>query len=176
MRAPPFNLRCQLLDFLLRENFPEQIVRAFTLLSPCLQSAKTLLPSAILMAKQDPTGKIKNQGIGRWATVLRRTSMSGIKKSEAIEKLALAAESASSADDIVEIYGELFPGKGLPDVSGAKTKALAVELARHIRSGIEPEELVDLWNVVFPADRNVYYDEEHDVVRYNEEVPWHAER
>lgn len=101
--------------------------------------------------------------------------MPAIKKSDAIEKLALAAESASRADDLVEIYAELFPGRGLPNVAGAKAKALAVELARHIRSGIEPEEVVDLWNVVFPADRNVYYDEEHEVVRYNEEVPWYAE-
>jgi len=101
--------------------------------------------------------------------------MPAIKKSEAIEKLAIAAESASSADDLVEVYAELFPERGLPDVAGVKAKALAVDLARHIRSGIEPEEVVDLWNVVFPADRNVYYDEEDDVVRYNEEVPWYAE-
>jgi hypothetical protein len=102
--------------------------------------------------------------------------MPAIKKSEAIEKLALAAESACSADYLVEIYAELFPGRGLPDVAGGKAKALAVELARHIRTGIEPEEVVDLWNVIFPADRNVNYDEEHEVVRYNEEVPWYAER
>ena len=82
----------------------------------------------------------------------------------------------SCADDLLEIYAELFPGRPLPNVAGAKAKALAVELARHIRSGIEPEEVVDLWNVVFPADRNVYYDEEHEVVRYNEEEPWYAER
>src|SRR5436190_1892497 len=47
--------------------------------------------------------------------------MPAIKQSEAIEKLALAAESASSADDLVEIYAELFPGRWLPDVAGAKS-------------------------------------------------------
>jgi hypothetical protein len=102
--------------------------------------------------------------------------MPAMKKTDAIEKLAIAAESISRADDLVQIYAELFPGRRLPDVAGAKAKALAVELARHIRSGIEPEEVVDLWNVLFPADRNVYYDEEQEIVRYNEEEPWYAER
>ena len=46
----------------------------------------------------------------------------------------------------------------------------ATDLALHIRSGLEAEEIVDLWNVVFPGDRNVWYNEEDDEIHYNEEA------
>jgi hypothetical protein len=98
--------------------------------------------------------------------------MPAIPKSEAAEKLAQAVESASS-DDIVDIYTELFPEKVLPQSSDAN---LPVEITSYIRAKIEPEEIVDLWNVVFPADRNVCYDEVEGVVRYNQEEQWYAER
>ena len=81
-----------------------------------------------------------------------------------------------SSDALVEIFSELFPRKKRPDVSGPKAKAVTEELARHVRAGLEPEEITDLWSVVFPADRHVYYDEETEVVRYNEEEPWYAEQ
>jgi hypothetical protein len=88
--------------------------------------------------------------------------MPAITRIEAVERLAKAIEKAS-ADDLVEVYTELFPANGLP-AAGAHAQALA----HHIRTRLEPEELVDLWNVVFPADRNVYYDEEEEALRYNE--------
>ncbi|MHC5541359.1 hypothetical protein ACYOEI_24320 [Singulisphaera rosea] len=43
-------------------------------------------------------------------------------------------------------------------------------MARHIRDGLEAEEIVDLWNVVFPTDRHVWYDEGSRVIHYNEEM------
>ncbi len=100
--------------------------------------------------------------------------MSAIRKSEAVEKLA-AAVSTASCDTLAEIYTELFPERQAPDVSGARGKAVTEELVRYVRNGLEPEEIVALWNVVFPADRHVHYDEEQDVIRYNEEEPWYAE-
>jgi hypothetical protein len=93
--------------------------------------------------------------------------MSAIPMKEAVERLAKAVEKASS-DDLAQIYTELHPENPLPDVTGTKAQQLAKDLAAHIRAGIEPEEVVDLWNVVFPADRNVCYDEEDDVLRHNE--------
>jgi hypothetical protein len=97
--------------------------------------------------------------------------MPTLRLNEAIERLARAAE-AASPDNLIEIYAELFPRRGRPTVTGT----LGRELAEQIRSGLEPEEVVDLWGVVFPADRHVYYDEEANLVRYNEEEPWYAER
>ena len=90
--------------------------------------------------------------------------MPAIPKKEATERLARAIEKAPG-DDLSEVYAELFPTKAPPQPLPAD---FARNIAAHVRSGIEPEEIVDLWNVVFPADHNVYYDEEDDVLRYNE--------
>ncbi len=100
--------------------------------------------------------------------------MPAISGGEAVERLAKAAERASS-EDLVEIYAELYPENSLPDVSGTRAGAVAKEIAAHIRERIEPEEIVDLWNVVFPTDRDVYYDEEDDTLRYNERRLKYAE-
>ena len=101
--------------------------------------------------------------------------MPAISRGEAVERLAKAVEKASS-EDLVEIYAELYPENFLPDVSGTRAGVLAKEIAAHIRERIEPEEIVDLWNVVFPTDRDVYYDEEDDTLRYNERRLKYAEQ
>ena len=97
-----------------------------------------------------------------------------IRKNEAIEKLARAVEGASS-DSLVEIYTELFPEKIAPDTTGMERTAVAIQLGEYIRNGLEPEEIVDLWNVVFPEDRNVWYEEESSTIRYNEEMAGYAD-
>jgi hypothetical protein len=90
-----------------------------------------------------------------------------LSKKEAIERLARAVENATS-DDLLQVFTELHPEKPLPDASGSNGAALAKALAAHIRQEIEPEEIVDLWNVVFPEDRNVYWDEEDEALRHND--------
>jgi hypothetical protein len=89
--------------------------------------------------------------------------MPALPKAEAAEKLATGVEKAKQSD-LVEIYSELFPEEASPP------SPVASEIARHIRGGIEAEEIVDLWNVVFPEDRNVWYDEEAQAIHYNEEM------
>ncbi len=78
--------------------------------------------------------------------------MPALSKNEAVEKLAVVVEQAKPSD-LTEIYAELFPEKPVSSTPDASNIAL------HIRSGLEAEEIVDLWNVVFPADRNVWYNE-----------------
>lgn len=82
---------------------------------------------------------------------------------EAAEKVAQGVESARPTV-LREIYSEIYPEK--PPVESPS----AAELARLVRGELEPEEIVDLWNVVYPADRNVWYDEEDEQVHYNEEL------
>ncbi len=89
--------------------------------------------------------------------------MPALSKTEAIEKLAKGVEKAKPSD-LVEIYCELFPERPSP------AHPVASEIARHVRGELEAEEIVDLWNVVFPDDRNVWYDEEATAIHYNEEV------
>jgi hypothetical protein len=94
--------------------------------------------------------------------------MPTVSKNEAAEKLALVVETAKPTD-LGEIYAELFPEKL------ATTPLSAGDLARHIRNGLAAEEIVDLWNVVFPADYNVWYNEEDNEIHYNEEVVGYAD-
>jgi len=91
--------------------------------------------------------------------------MKPIPLKDAVEQLAQAVEKAPP-DELVEYYAELFPAqKTRPDVSGDKAAGLAQDLAQRVRNGIEPEEVVDLWNVVFPVVQRVYYDEEDATLR-----------
>ena len=39
----------------------------------------------------------------------------------------------------------------------------------YLGRGLEIEEILDLWNVAFPAARNVYYDDETETIHYNNE-------
>jgi len=89
--------------------------------------------------------------------------MSELSKAEAAVKLAKAVEMAKSSD-LREIFSELFPERRLP------SHLKASKLAEHVRHKLEAEELVDLWNVMFPKDRNVWYDELLDSIRYNEDI------
>jgi hypothetical protein len=97
--------------------------------------------------------------------------MPAISTTEAIEKLAQAVEKACSSD-LPEIYSELYPTKSFPTDRGPT----AMDLAAIIRAGIEPELIVDLWHVIFPTARKVYFDEEENVVRYNESEARYADR
>lgn len=82
---------------------------------------------------------------------------------QAVEKIA-AAVGRARASTLEAVCAELDPE--------APTRAApsAEALARRIRDGLEPEALVDLWNVVFPADRNVWYNEETKAFYFNEEA------
>ena len=91
--------------------------------------------------------------------------MPSLSQKDAIETLATVAEQAKETV-LAEVYAELFPDK-----PGASQPS-ATELIRHIRAGLYPEEIVDLWNVLFPKDRNVWYDEEEDKIWYNEELSY----
>ena len=87
--------------------------------------------------------------------------MPAISKADAAERVAKGVEAAEPSD-LPEIYSELFPAR-------SSQHPLAVgDITRHLREGLEAEEIVDLWNVVFPRDRNVWYGEEARAIRFNE--------
>lgn len=96
--------------------------------------------------------------------------MSTIVKQQAISELAKAVGKACP-DDLAEIYNELFPEAPITeDETKQNPSAVARRIAAHIDGGLEVEEILDLWNVVFPSHRGVWYDEEGDVVHYNEKT------
>jgi hypothetical protein len=89
--------------------------------------------------------------------------MPALSTREAVEKLAQVVEKAKQST-LTEIYADLFPEKP------ASILPSTDDIVRHIRNGLAPEEIVDLWNVVFPKDYYVWYNEETQEIHYNEEL------
>ena len=86
--------------------------------------------------------------------------MPALKKNEAVETLAVAVEKLGEYA-LEEVREELFP---------EQTSTLpATELVNYIRTSLLPEEIVDLWNVVFPDDHHVWYEDEESTFHYNED-------
>ncbi len=82
---------------------------------------------------------------------------------EAAERLAKVVEKAEPSD-LVDYYAELFPRK--PQSNPVPES----EFAKYILNGIEPEEIVSLWNLVFPRDLNVWYNEETDKIHFSQKM------
>lgn len=95
--------------------------------------------------------------------------MAAITREEAIARLKHEVQTLQG-DDLVEVYDELFPEKPAPQKTvHADPAPFMSHVIDHLENGLEVEELVDLWNVVFPKDRNVYFDEETQQLHFNEE-------
>ena len=100
--------------------------------------------------------------------------MSEVSKNDAVRRLA--AEIKKFAwDDLVEAHNELLPFAPVSvDSDPQDSKKVKSTILTRVADGLEAEEIIDLWNVVFPADHNVWYDEEQQCVHINEE-PQHIE-
>jgi hypothetical protein len=87
--------------------------------------------------------------------------MPSLTKNDAVAKLAAMVRSARPSD-LTEYYFELFPAEP------ATASPDPHELAEYVEHRLVGEEIVDLWNVVFPHDRHVWYDDESDQLHFNE--------
>jgi hypothetical protein len=72
-------------------------------------------------------------------------------------------------NDLVEVYNEVFPHDPVTMGGDIEDARLLADVMNHVQEGLEVEEVIDLWNVVFPEHRNVWYDDEANNIRYNEE-------
>ncbi len=92
-----------------------------------------------------------------------------ITKDQAVERISTEI-TQFACDDLVEVHNELFPDSPESTDGGqVDCDRLLAGITSHIEGGLEVEEIVDLWNVVFPKDRNVWYDEETESIHFNEE-------
>ncbi len=82
---------------------------------------------------------------------------------DARERLASGIETVPS-DDLDAYFREFFPTCPLPEDGAASG-----QLADHIRRVIERDEVANLWRVVFPGTRAMYYDEELGTLHYREQ-------
>jgi hypothetical protein len=95
--------------------------------------------------------------------------MATITRQQAVDRLARAVKIAR-ADDLAEIHNELFPEQPVTEAEAkANLAAVLKKVETHIDNGLELEEILDLWNVVFPAHRRVWFDDD-EVLHYDEIV------
>ncbi len=94
--------------------------------------------------------------------------MPSISTPEAVEKLVKIVEKAKPSL-LPHYYDELFPAKPTP------ANLTNNDLVRFIRGGLAAEEIVDLWNVVIPDDRQVHYDAETRKIHFNEVMAGYEE-
>ena len=96
--------------------------------------------------------------------------MPAVTKRQAVKALTDEIQKAR-ADDLVEIHNELFPEKPITeDEAKEDPSALVKKIVAHIDRGLEVEEILDLWHVVFPKHRRVWFDEDDGMIHYDEKI------
>jgi hypothetical protein len=94
--------------------------------------------------------------------------MPAVNQSQAQELLAGEVRKFD-ADELLEVYNEVFPDHASTAEEAHENPAPLVErLVDHIHSGLEIDELIDLWGVILPRHHNLWYDEEEDKINYHE--------
>lgn len=88
-----------------------------------------------------------------------------------------AARMANDVNDVPDdelrgVYNELFP---LDPIQGDTLPRPRDEVIATVRdylvTSAVPEELVDLWNVMYPEYRDVWYDEDEELMHCEVELP-----
>jgi hypothetical protein len=107
----------------------------------------------------------------------RRNTMPVVSKDKAVKLLTKEVEDNLTPVDLLEVYNEMFPnGQCTENQAHQEKTPLARKIVDHLKSGLETEEIVDLWNLIIPKHRNVWYDEEEGTIHYREESePLHAD-
>src|SRR5262245_59946108 len=96
--------------------------------------------------------------------------MPAVNKNQALELLAREVQKFD-ADELLEVYNEVFPDHpSTAEEAHEDSSSLVDQLVEHIRSGLEIDQIIDLWGVILPGDRNLWYDEEEETLHYNEEA------
>ena len=92
------------------------------------------------------------------------------KRRDAIETLTRAVQDMGP-DDLLDFHNELFPKEPKSELDPKDCAAVVrKKVTDYLSRGLEIEEIIDLWNVAFPEDRNVYYDDETETIHYNNEL------
>jgi hypothetical protein len=94
-----------------------------------------------------------------------------ITKDQALELLTNEVQENLGADEVLEVYNEVFPDDPYAEKKAPEDSCPLIEhLVDHINSGLHIEEIIDLWGLIFPRHRNVWYDDEEERIHYTEEA------
>jgi hypothetical protein len=92
--------------------------------------------------------------------------MPTLAKRAAVERLKESAR-GMGVDDLLDFHNELFPEDQLAHLDHQNgSDAVRQKVLDYLDLGLEVEELLDLWNVAFPACSTVSYDDETDTLQY----------
>jgi hypothetical protein len=93
-----------------------------------------------------------------------------VTKEQALELLTNEVREKLPADEVLEVYNELFPDKPYTEEEAQEdVTPLIEELVDHIHREQGIDEVMELWGLIIPKHRNIWYDEEEDRIHYNEE-------
>ena len=94
-----------------------------------------------------------------------------VTKEQALKLLTDEVQEKLGADELLEVYNEVFPNDPSTEEEACEDVAPLIEqLVDHINSGLEIDEVMDLWRLIIPKHRNLWYDEEEERIHYNEET------
>jgi hypothetical protein len=94
-----------------------------------------------------------------------------LTKRQALELLTNEVQEKLGADELLEVYNEVFPDEPhTEEEANEDVTPLVGQLVDHVNSGLEIDEIIDLWGLIFPKHRNVWYDDEDERLHYNEEA------
>jgi hypothetical protein len=102
--------------------------------------------------------------------------MATVTREQAVDLLTKQVEGQFGVDELLEVHNELFPDEPFTEEEAHEDCIPLVEqIVAHLSRGLEPEEIVDVWSLIFPRHRHVWYDEEEERFHYNESKPTPAE-
>ena len=94
-----------------------------------------------------------------------------ITKEQALELLTNEVQEKLGADELLEVYNEVFPDNPHTEQEVHEDVSPLIEqLVDHINSGLEIDLVMELWGLIFTKHRNVWYDEEEERIHYHEEA------
>lgn len=94
--------------------------------------------------------------------------MATITKDQAVRRITESVPKLP-LEDLVEVYNDIFLEERATEEEVRKNRnSIQNRIDDHIRRGLEIEEILDLWRVFFPQDRNVFYDDETNTIHLDE--------
>jgi hypothetical protein len=101
-----------------------------------------------------------------------------IPADQAVAMMTKRVEDELAWDELLEIHNELFPKHQASEEEAQQHRSVLVQrLVERITAWAAIENFVDVWGMLFPRHRNVWYNEEDKTLHYNEdseavEVDW----
>src|SRR5262245_5697388 len=93
-----------------------------------------------------------------------------VTRDQALELLTNEVEEKLGADELLEVYNEVFADDPYTEEEAYEDVTPLVEqLVEHMNGGLEIDEVMDLWGLIFPKHRKVWYDDEEERIHSNEE-------